>query len=122
MKKLNNSQRGGIRITIIIIIIIILIILAGFSFVLELISASNPNHSSGGISSSSSQTNMSAQVENKITSQIAIKNIIAKDNGGYKYDVDLDAKIDEIYEVLRQNNYFDLLRTEPFKGADYLEN
>ena len=27
-----------------------------------------------------------------------------------------------VYEVLRQNNYFDLLRTEPFKGADYLEN
>ena len=26
-----------------------------------------------------------------------------------------------VYEVLRQNNYFDLLRTEPFKGADYLE-
>jgi len=25
------------------------------------------------------------------------------------------------YEVLRQNNYFDLLRTEPFKGEDYLE-
>lgn len=102
MKKLNNSQKGGIRITIILIIIVILIALAGFSFVLKLVSASNSNHSSGGISSSSSQTNMSAQVENKITSQIAIKNIIAKDNGGYKYDVDLDAKIDEIYEVLRQ--------------------
>ena len=27
-----------------------------------------------------------------------------------------------VYEVLRQNNYFDLLRTEPFKGEDYLEN
>ncbi len=26
-----------------------------------------------------------------------------------------------VYEVLRQNNYFDLLRTEPFKGEDYLE-
>ncbi len=26
-----------------------------------------------------------------------------------------------VYEVLRQNDYFDLLRTEPFKGADYLE-
>lgn len=26
-----------------------------------------------------------------------------------------------IYEVLRQNDYFDLLRTEPFKGEDYLE-
>ena len=25
------------------------------------------------------------------------------------------------YEVLRQNDYFDLLRTEPFKGEDYLE-
>ena len=27
-----------------------------------------------------------------------------------------------VYEVLRQNNYFDLLRTEPFKGEDYLES
>ena len=26
-----------------------------------------------------------------------------------------------VYEVLRQNNYYDLLRTEPFKGEDYLE-
>jgi tRNA (cytidine/uridine-2'-O-)-methyltransferase len=26
-----------------------------------------------------------------------------------------------IYEVLRQQNYNDLLRTEPFKGANYLE-
>ena len=25
------------------------------------------------------------------------------------------------YEVLRQNNYFDLLTSEPFKGEDYLE-
>lgn len=25
-----------------------------------------------------------------------------------------------VYEVLRQQNYRDLLRTEPFKGADYL--
>lgn len=25
------------------------------------------------------------------------------------------------YEVLRQNNYFDLLTKEPFKGEDYLE-
>ena len=25
------------------------------------------------------------------------------------------------YEVLRQNDYFDLLRDEPFKGEDYLE-
>ena len=27
-----------------------------------------------------------------------------------------------IYEVLRQNNYFDLLRYEAFKGKDYLQN
>ena len=26
-----------------------------------------------------------------------------------------------LYEVLRQQNYRDLLRTEPFKGEDYLE-
>ena len=26
-----------------------------------------------------------------------------------------------IYEVLRQQNYNDLLREEPHKGADYLE-
>ncbi len=26
-----------------------------------------------------------------------------------------------VYEVLRQQNYRDLLRTEPFKGEDYLE-
>ena len=26
------------------------------------------------------------------------------------------------YEVLRQNDYFDLLRYEPFKGKDYLQN
>ena len=25
------------------------------------------------------------------------------------------------YEVLRQNDYFDLLRSEPFKGENYLE-
>ena len=27
-----------------------------------------------------------------------------------------------VYEVLRQQNFRDLLRTEPFKGEDYLEN
>jgi len=27
-----------------------------------------------------------------------------------------------VYEVLRQQNFNDLLRTEPFKGEDYLEN
>lgn len=27
-----------------------------------------------------------------------------------------------VYEVLRQQNYRDLLRAEPFKGEDYLEN
>lgn len=27
-----------------------------------------------------------------------------------------------IYEVLRQQNYLDLLKTEPFKGEDYIEN
>lgn len=27
-----------------------------------------------------------------------------------------------VYEVLRQQNYRDLLRTEPFKGENYLEN
>lgn len=27
-----------------------------------------------------------------------------------------------VYEVLRQQNYRDLLKAEPFKGADYLEN
>ena len=27
-----------------------------------------------------------------------------------------------VYEVLRQQDYNDLLRTEPFKGEDYLEN
>ena len=26
-----------------------------------------------------------------------------------------------LYEVLRQNDYFDLLRVEPHKGEDYLE-
>ena len=26
------------------------------------------------------------------------------------------------YEVLRQNDYFDLLRYDPFKGKDYLQN
>lgn len=26
-----------------------------------------------------------------------------------------------LYEVLRQNNYLDLLRDDPFKGSDYLE-
>ena len=27
-----------------------------------------------------------------------------------------------VYEALRQQNYRDLLFTEPFKGEDYLEN
>ena len=27
-----------------------------------------------------------------------------------------------VYEVLRQQNYLDLLKTEPFKGEDYIEN
>jgi tRNA (cytidine/uridine-2'-O-)-methyltransferase len=26
-----------------------------------------------------------------------------------------------VYEVLRQQDYLDLLKEEPFKGADYLE-
>ena len=93
-----DNKRWIIAISLLFILIIAI---AGFSYVLKLIDTSNPNNSSfWGAKSSTVKNNMNAQVENKVTSQISTRNIVSKGNGDYKLDIDLDAKVDEIYAEL----------------------
>ena len=81
--------------------------LSGFAYILKLLEATNPNHTnSSSISSTLSDryynSNVPAQIENDITNQITSSNIIYKGNGDYKLNIDLDEKINEIYDRLME--------------------
>ena len=94
-------------IVIIIIIFVIIYLLSGFAYILKLLEATNPNHTnSSSISSTLSDryynSNVPAQIENDITNQITSSNIIYKGNGDYKLNIDLDEKINEIYDRLKE--------------------
>ena len=85
--------------TLIIIILIVLlgvIFISGFSYIITLNDAVNANNGNT-ISSNNTQNNMPAQIENQITSLITSANIVYKGNGDYKLDIDLDEKINELY-------------------------
>lgn len=84
----------------IFIIIILLIFLASSSYVLKLIDSSNSNHSSGlgGLNFGGNNNNMNARVENEISSQVSVGNIVSKGNGDYKFNINLDDKVNELYE------------------------
>ena len=94
-------------IVLIIIIFVIIYLLSGFAYILKLLESTNPNHTnSSSISSTLSDryysTNVRAQIENNITSQITSSNIIYKGNGDYKLNIDLDERINEIYNRLKE--------------------
>ncbi len=84
----------------IFIIIVLLIFLASSSYVLKLIDSSNSNHSSGlgGLNFGGNNNNMNARVENEISSQVSVGNIVSKGNGDYKFNINLDDKVNELYE------------------------
>lgn len=97
---LKNSTKWIIGV---IIIATVILLLAGSVYVLKIKDSSNPNHSSfWGAQYSNTETNMNAQIENKITGSISTRNIVYKENGDYKLDIDLNEKIDEVYNQLNE--------------------
>lgn len=84
----------------IFIIIVLLIFLASSSYVLKLIDSSNSNHFSGlgGLNFGGNNNNMNARVENEISSQVSVGNIVSKGNGDYKFNINLDDKVNELYD------------------------
>lgn len=84
----------------IFIIIVLLIFLASSSYVLKLIDSSNSNHSSifGGLNFGSKGNNMNAHVESEISTQVSAGNIVSKGNGDYKFNINLDDKVNELYD------------------------
>ena len=84
----------------IFIIIVLLIFLASSSYVLKLIDSSNSNHSSGlgGLNFGGNNNNMNARVENEISSQVSVGNIVSKGNGDYKFNINFDDKVNELYD------------------------
>lgn len=84
----------------IFIIIVLLIFLASAGYVLKLIDSSNSNHSSmsGGLNFGSKENNMNAHVESEISTQVSAGNIVSKGNGDYKFNINLDDKVNELYD------------------------
>lgn len=83
------------------VIVVLIIFLASASYIVKLIDSSNPNHSSSWFSRTSrSSNNMNSQIENNISTQATVNSIVAKGNGDYKLDIDLDEKINELYDEL----------------------
>lgn len=98
------------KIIIIIVIIAIIIFLASATYIVTIIDATNSNHrawslwdNSIGNNSNNFNYNMSAQIENRIISQITSSNIISKGNGDYKLDIDLDEQISNIYTKFNES-------------------
>lgn len=107
---MKGSISSLIKIGIIIAVVVVIIyLLAGAAYILDLLDATNPNHSnSGSISSTLNNNyydnNMPANIENEIINQITSSNIIYKGNGDYKLNLDLDEKINSIYDNLSQSD------------------
>ncbi len=88
------------KIIFVIIFLVIITILLGVSVEeVKTQSSKNANNNSS-VSSPAYDANMPAQVENKITSLISSSDITYKGNGEYKLNVDIEQKVDEIYEAL----------------------
>lgn len=139
---MKNIFKGLINVKrIAIIIIVIAVIIIGFAsaaYVTRLLDATNANNDGGNggspITSMASRNpgtdsydfNMPAQIENRITSLITSSNIVYKENGSYKLNIDLDAKINELYADFMEDS--DGRRTLNFlKGSEqekkeYLKN
>ena len=108
---MKNFFKNIVKIKIIAIISVIVIIsfflISGFAYILDLLDATNPNHTSAGgsvgnVSSRYYDNNMPAQIENRITSKITSSNIVSKGNGDYKLDIDLDAEINSLFEDMKK--------------------
>lgn len=94
-----NKIRELFNVKVIIILIVISIIVVffgGFSYILNLLDAVNANNGNTGFINNT-ENNMPAQIENQITSLITSSNIIYKGDGDYKLNLDLDEKIEELY-------------------------
>ena len=84
----------------IFVAIVLIVFLASSSYIIKLIDSSNSNHSSGlgGLNFGGNNNNMNARVENEISSQVSVGNIVSKGNGDYKFNINLDDKVNELYE------------------------
>lgn len=84
----------------IFVVIVLIVFLASSSYILKLIDSSNSNHSSGlgGLNFGGNNNNMNARVENEISSQVSVGNIVSKGNGDYKFNINLDDKVNELYD------------------------
>lgn len=109
IKKIFNTK----VIIILIVISIIIVFLGGFSYILTLLDAVNANNGNTGFINNT-ENNMPAQIENQITSLVTSSNIVYKGDGNYKLDIDLDEKIEELY-----NNFINT--QEGKRVLNYLE-
>ena len=94
---------------IIAVVVVVVYLLAGSAYILDLLDATNPNHSNSGSVSSTLNSNyydnnMPANIENEIINQITSTGITYVGNGDYKFDIDLDEKINAIYDKLSQTD------------------
>lgn len=107
---MKGSISSLIKIGILIAIVVVVVyLLAGAAYILDLLDATNPNHSSTGSVSSTLNdnyydNNMPANIENDIINQITSSNIVYKGNGDYKLNIDLDEKINAIYDRLSETD------------------
>lgn len=107
---LKNVLKVKVLIIVIVIVLVVTYLLSAFAYLLDLLDAINPNHSSSGSTSGMTNlnpsyydNNMPAQIENEITNQITSSNIIYQSNGDYRLNIDLDEKINEIYNRMIEN-------------------
>lgn len=103
LKKIVNVK---LIVRIIIIVFIVIIFFGAAAYIINILDATNSNHNGtsswGDLGSRNYAYNMPAQIENNIISQITSSNIIAKGNGDYKLNIDLDEKINEIYSAFEE--------------------
>lgn len=114
-----------ILIIVVACVTIFLMLFSSFAYLLKLIDGVNANNGNIGFGDNTS-TNMPAQIENQITSSITSANIIYNENGNYKLNIDLDEKIDEIYNNLikteKGNRTLSYLTGTEEEKKEYLKN
>ena len=108
---LKNVLKVKVLIIVIVIVLVVTYLLSAFAYLLDLLDSTNPNHTSSTATSGMAMVNpsyydnnMPAQIENEITNQISSSNIIYQSNGDYRFNIDLDEKINEIYNDMLENS------------------
>ena len=108
---LKNVLKVKVLIIVIVIVVVVTYLLSAFVYLLDLLDSTNPNHTSSTATSGMAMVNpsyydnnMPAQIENEITNQISSSNIIYQSNGDYRFNIDLDEKINEIYNDMLENS------------------